>query len=185
MVCVMIGTTSFDGLESTTAWRNTFDQPTSLGRLTAMLLMVGLIAAVFRLGARGMRNVGRPRTANYLAGRFAHSLVPIALAYVVAHYFSLLVTEGQALGYLISDPLGNGSDLFGTASATVDLGVISTTAVWLVQVGALVAGHVSGLAAAHDRALVIYDDRSAAQSQYWMLAVMVGFTCLGLWLLSA
>ena len=72
-----------------------------------------------------------------------------------------------------------------TADWTTNLGLVSTTAVWLVQVCALVVGHVSGLAAAHDRALVMYDGKAAAQSQYWMLAVMVGFTCLGLWLLSA
>jgi hypothetical protein len=58
--------------------------------------------------------------------------------------------------------------------------------IWYVQVAALVAGHVSGLALAHDRALVVYgDNRLAAESQRWMLAVMVTFTCLGLWLLSA
>ena len=93
-----------------------------------------------RSTARHLRDAQRSAasgTSGYLAARFAHSLVPIALAYVVAHYFSLLATSGQALGYLISDPLGNGSDLFGTAGWTVDLGVISTTAVWLVQVGAL------------------------------------------------
>jgi hypothetical protein len=185
LICVMIGTTSFDGLESTSTWRSTFPDATQIGRLTGMFVMVAIITSVYLIGAYGMRTVGTPRTARYLAGRFAHSLVPIALAYVVAHYVSLLATEGQALGYLVSDPLGDGSDLFGTADWTVNLGVISATAVWLVQVGALVAGHVSGLASAHDRALVVYEGKAAAQSQYWMLAVMVGFTCLGLWLLSA
>ena len=170
---------------STSTWRSAFTDPTQLGRLAGLLVMVTLIYSVFRLGTYGMRTVGRHRQSGYLAGRFAHSLVPIALAYVVAHYFSLLATSGQDLGYLISDPLGKGSDLFGTADWTTNLGIVSTTAVWLVQVCALVVGHVSGLAAAHDRALVMYDGKAAAQSQYWMLAVMVGFTCLGLWLLSA
>ena len=110
----------------------------------------------------------------------------IALAYVVAHYFSLLIYQGQATAYLASDPLGRGSDLFGTASTTIDYGVISATGIWYVQVGALVAGHVSGLILAHDRAVAMYrSPRQATRSQYWMLAVMVGFTSLGLWLLSA
>jgi hypothetical protein len=91
------------------------------------------------------------------------------------------------MAYLVSDPLGDGSDLFGTAGRTIDYSLISATGVWYVQVGALVLGHVAGLTLAHDRALVVYDDdlRQATRSQYWMLAVMVAFTSLGLWLLSA
>jgi hypothetical protein len=185
MVCIMIGTTSFDGLENTSTWRSAWNTPTSLGKLSALLAMVLLIGCFYRLGTLGMRSIGQRRRGGYLAARFAHTLIPIAFAYVVAHYFSLLATEGQALGYLVSDPLGNGSDFFGTASATVDLSAVSTTVIWFVQVIALIAGHVGGLTAAHDRALVVYDADDAARSQYWMLAVMVGFTCLGLWLLSA
>ena len=84
------------------------------------------------------------------------------------------------------DPLGNGSNVFGTASAHIDYGVISGKGIWYVQVAALVVGHVSGLILAHDRALTVYSRvREATRSQYWMLVVMVGFTSLGLWLLSA
>jgi hypothetical protein len=87
--------------------------------------------------------------------------------------------------YLISDPLGTGSNLFGTANSGIDYTVISSTGIWYVQVAALVIGHVSGLILAHDRALSIYTNvRQASRSQYWMLVVMVGFTSLGLWLLS-
>jgi hypothetical protein len=87
---------------------------------------------------------------------------------------------------LSSDPLGNGSDLFGTASSGIDYGVIGATGIWYVQVGALVLGHAAGLTLAHDRALDVYSRLSrATRSQYWMLAVVVGFTSLGLWLLSA
>ena len=73
------------------------------------------------------------------------------------------------------------------ARGQVNYTLISPTAIWYVQVAALVAGHVAGLALAHDRALAVFpeDRRAAVRSQYWMLTVMVGFTCLGLWLLSA
>ncbi len=112
--------------------------------------------------------------------------MPIAFAYVLAHYFSLLLWQSQAMGYLISDPLGNGSNLFGTSNLQIDYHVISYAAIWYVQVAALVSGHVGGLALAHDRALVLYKDpEEAVRSQYWMLAVMVAFTSFGLWLLSA
>jgi hypothetical protein len=89
------------------------------------------------------------------------------------------------MGSLVSDPLGDGSDLFGTADWPIDYGLIGATVTWYVQVAFVVAGHVSGLALAHDRALVLYEDpHQATRSQYWMLAVMVGFTSLALWLLS-
>jgi len=121
-----------------------------------------------------------------LRARFAHTLIPIAFAYALAHYFSLLLYQGQAMGYLISDPLGDGSNIFGTAGHGIDYSVISGRGIWYVQVGALVCGHVAGLMLAHDRALATYPEpREATRSQYWMLVVMVGFTSLGLWLLSA
>ena len=119
---------------------------------------------------------------------FAHTLIPIALAYLIAHYFSLFVYQEQAqFGYLLSDPLGTAStDLFGTAENGIDFKILSANAIWYVQVGALVIGHVLGLTLAHDRALVYWRDyRRASRSQYWMLAVMVAFTCFGLYLLSA
>ena len=117
---------------------------------------------------------------------FAHAFIPIALAYLVAHYFSLVVFQEQAqFTFLLSDPLGDGSDLFGTVGGGIDYGRSSANAIWYVQVGALVVGHVTALALGHDRALAVYcDTRSAARSQYWMLALMVGFTSLGLYLLS-
>jgi hypothetical protein len=151
--------------------------------------LLGCVLAVtgfFWLGVRGMQTVGQGHTARELAGQFGHTLIPIAFAYAVAHYFSLLVFQGQAAAYLISNPLGDGSNIFGTANTRIDYNLISTNGIWYVQVGALVCGHVTGLVLAHDRALAIYRRvREATRSQYWMLVVMVGFTSLGLWLLSA
>jgi hypothetical protein len=150
-------------------------------------LLVGfaVVALVYRAGVLGMRTVGG-HSAGELARRFVHSLVPIALAYAVAHYFSLLVYQGQATAFLISDPLGDGSNFFGTANSAIDYAVITATGIWYVQVAALVCGHVAGLVLAHDRALAVYGTlREASRSQRWMLVVMVAFTSLGLWLLSA
>jgi len=150
-----------------------------------LVLCICLILAVYRLGVAGVRSVSARYDGGELTRAFVHTLVPIAFAYVLAHYFSLLIWQGQALGYLISDPLGNGSDLFGTSGWQIDYGVISYAAIWYVQVAALIAGHVGGLALAHDRALVLYrEPEQAVRSQYWMLAVMVAFTSFGLWLLS-
>ena len=77
--------------------------------------------------------------------------MPIAFGYMLAHYFSLLVLDGQAIGYLVSDPLGHGSDLFGTANFLINYNLISFAAIWYVQIAAIVAGHVSGLILSHEQ----------------------------------
>ncbi|MDX6375705.1 MAG: hypothetical protein QOE98_8, partial [Gaiellaceae bacterium] len=119
------------------------------------------------------------------ANVFAHSLVPIAFAYVSAHYFTLLLFQGQTIVPLASDPLGHGSDLFGTADRRIDYGLIGAESVWYIQVILVVVGHALALALAHDRALVLYRlQRDAVRSQFWMLGVMVVFTSLALFLLS-
>jgi hypothetical protein len=152
-----------------------------------MLLTFGGVALVYLIGVRGMATVSGGPPLSKLRTGFAHTLIPIAFAYLVAHYFSLFVFQEQAqFTYLLSDPLGTRTtDLFGTASGTVDYNLLSANAIWYVQVAALVIGHVAGLTLAHDRATAYWGDyRQAARSQYWMLAVMVSFTCFGLYLLS-
>jgi hypothetical protein len=198
LLVVMIGTVAFDGASEGQPWTDIApdiqDFFTSIGfslgtalELTftvGMLIGLALVAAVYLLGIAGVRTVDS-RPFGEIARSYAHTLVPIAAVYVIAHYFSLLAYNGQAIAYLASDPLGDGSDLFGTADATIDYGVIGATTVWYVQVGVLVAGHVCGLVLAHDRALAMYEKaRAATTSQYWMLAVMVAFTTGGLFLLS-
>jgi hypothetical protein len=201
VVIASIASTSFDGAQEGAfkgAIESVFDWLVDRGvgltaslRLTDtvfMLLTFAGVALVYALGVRGMRTIrGAPSAAKLRVG-FAHTLIPIALAYLVAHYFSLFVFQEQAqVTYLLSDPLGTASaDLFGTASGGIDFHVLSSNAIWYVQVAALVVGHVLGLTLAHDRALVYWPDyRQASRSQYWMLAVMVAFTCFGLYLLSA
>jgi hypothetical protein len=200
VVIASIATTSFDGAQEG-AFKNAIERTfhwfadRGIALATALhitdtifmaLTFLG-VGAVYLIGVRGMSTVpGAPSLAKLRSG-FAHTLIPIAFAYLVAHYFSLFVFQEQAqFTYLLSDPLGTATtDLFGTASGGIDFRVISSNAIWYVQVGALVVGHVIGLTLAHDRATAYWGDyREAARSQYWMLAVMVAFTCFGLYLLS-
>jgi hypothetical protein len=200
LLVIAIGTTSFDGASQGTLWSDVApwlqERFTGLGLsasaaldltfTTGLVAAVLIIGALYRMGIAGMQGIDRSPRAGELAGRFVHSLVPIALAYLIAHYFSQLAYQGQATAYLASDPLGRGWDLFGGAERSIDYAVLSANAIWYVQVGSLVLGHVAGLILAHDRALAVYrDPRLATRSQYWMLAVMIAFTSLGLWLLSA
>jgi hypothetical protein len=111
--------------------------------------------------------------------------VPIALAYAISHYFSLLLSQGQVLVPLASDPLGRGWDLFGTTDFSVNLTPLSPNTIWYVQVGSLVVGHVAGLAVAHDRAVSLFPSADRAlRTQYPLLALMVVYTVGGLWLLA-
>jgi hypothetical protein len=198
-VLVMIGTVTFDGLSQGQVWRDLAtpleDELISLGtslsdaqKITATLGLLACVAAVatfYSLGIVGARSVGGRLSVERLRVAFVHSLVPIALVYVAAHYLTFLIFEGQAITYLASDPLGQGWDLFGTATSAVDYGVLSQENAWYLEVGFVVAGHVAALTLAHDRALVLYPQtRLAVRSQYWMLGIMVGFTTLALWLLA-
>ncbi len=195
-----VGTTTFDGaqegvfsgaLETASGWMADIGfGPLASGRLGATFVLglsVLLVALIFAAGVRGMSSVPGAPARRELARSFGHVLIPIAFAYLVAHYFSLFAFQMQAqFTFLLSDPLGTGTtDLFGTAGSGIDYGLVTPELTWYVQVAALVAGHVAALALAHDRALSIWGDyRSATRSQYWMLAVMVAFTCFGLFLLS-
>jgi hypothetical protein len=199
LLAVMIGSVTFDGAGEAPIWTGISPDMTSffgdlglspqpafeLTFLIGLIVAILFVAGLYRLGILGARSVGGGFSAERLSRAFVHSLVPIALAYVMAHYLTYLLFRGQAIVFLASDPLGDGSDLFGTASTQIDYGVIGSTATWYWQVAFVVVGHAAGLTLAHDRALALYDDvKLAVRSQYWMLAVMVAFTSLALWLLS-
>jgi len=200
LVMVSLGGTVFDGAQEGVlaepiewlfeALQDAGADPSFATRVTNtvfLLLTVGFVAGVYWLGVRGMTTVrGADLSVGELGRVFVHSFIPIVLAYLVAHYFTyfLWLEQGQ-FTYLLTDPLGDGSNIFGISKDPIDYGLIGANAVWYVQVGALVVGHVTALALAHDRAVALYRDaRAAARSQYWMLALMVGFTSLGLFLLS-
>jgi hypothetical protein len=200
LLAVMIGTVSFDGLSAGKPFNDFIRDPVFWFRddlgfgpsraltivyAVSMLLAVAVAAGFYWLGISGARSVDRRQRTADLARSFVHTLVPIALAYVAAHYVSYLLLQGQALAFLASDPLGEGSDLFGTAASTINYTFISATTFWYLQVGFVVLGHVAALLLAHDRALVAFPDAKAAvRSQYWLLVVMIGFTSLALWLLA-
>lgn len=151
-----------------------------------LVLTISFVSSLFWLGILGMHTIRTQLSTRKLGSLFAHAFIPIALAYLVAHYFSLVVFQEQAqFTYLLSDPLGDGSDVFGTAGGGIDYTVLSANAIWYMQVASLIVGHALALVLGHDRALKVYGDTTAAvRTQYWMLALMIGFTSLGLYLLS-
>lgn len=118
-----------------------------------------------------------------LASRFAFSLVPIALVYHATHYYTVVITQLPGLLRLVSDPFGWGWRLFATASqpqVPLDMGLI-----WHTQVFLMLLGHVVAVYLAHMMALRAFPSRGqGVLSQIPMLVLMVGYTCVGLWVLS-
>ncbi|MDQ4090933.1 MAG: hypothetical protein M3163_11625 [Actinomycetota bacterium] len=186
VVIVALGSTSFDGLSRTRFWidftRNMSDVERTLLSTAGLVWAMSIVTLAF-VGA--MRITGRLHRRRFpeLTAAFVHSLVPIAFAYALAHYFSLFVFEGQSAIALASDPFGQGWDLFGTAGNAVNFTLVSTSVIAYVQASGIIAGHVAGVVVAHDRALAVFPDREATRSQYPLLVAMVLFTVGGLALL--
>jgi hypothetical protein len=189
-VCVLLGSTAYDGFSNSTFWVR-FQQEGPFGLTSSSTLgllgMVLAVAVTYSVAAWLAGALGHPAegTRARLPGAFAHSIVPIAVGYLIAHYFSLFVFEGQRTLILASDPLVNGSNLFGTADHGVDFTLVSAATIASVQVAAVVTGHLMGVVAAHDRAVRLFPRRQALAGQLPMLALMVGYTLGGLTLLFA
>ena len=115
---------------------------------------------------------------------FAHSVIPIVLGYVVAHYLTLFILEGQRTLIYLSDPLSNGANVFGTGLLAVNTGITNhSTTIAVIQVLAVVCGHLLGVISAHDRAVALFPRNKALVGQVPLLVVMVGYTAGGLLLL--
>jgi hypothetical protein len=186
VVMVVLGSTAFDGVTRSSLWAdvvgNRSGWDSTLVATVGLVWVIGIVALAYT-GAMRLAARLTAREPGALTASFLHSLVPISLAYTVAHYFSLFVFEGQQAIALASDPFGLGWDLFGTIDQGIDFRAISTTTVAYVQAGAIVVGHVAGVVVAHDRAVGMFDRVGANRSQEPLLAVMVTYTVGGLALL--
>jgi hypothetical protein len=180
LVIVALGSTTYDGLARTRFWTELVGDAGLLISTAGLLWTIGAVYALYRLAVSLMPVLaGVPvdeRDPDETADLFVHSLVPIALAYAIAHYFSLLVFEGQTFIARLSDPAGGGQNLFGTAGWSISYSALGANAIAYVQVGAIVLGHVSAVILAHDRAVSRYPSKVATRTQYPMLAVMVAYT---------
>jgi hypothetical protein len=183
VVVVLLGGTAFDGVTRTSWWQNgpglqgdAVTAPQTLWLGLTVLAVGGLY-----LGATAL--AGRVSGVTDAPALLAHSLVPIAAGYAIAHYFSLLLIEGQLTWILGSDPFRQGWDLFGKAKDSIDYLAVSPDAVANVQVGAIVLGHVIGVVLAHDRWVRLAKGRRELVAQLPLLVVMVGFTVGGIGLL--
>lgn len=186
VVGVLLGSTAFDSYRESASWvRFTQDTTLDVTLLETLLLVAAcaIVTAVFAAATAAPRP--RPGVRRQEApARLAHSVVPIVVGYMVAHYLTLLVETGQQTLILASDPVASGLNLFGTADREVNLWLsLHPTFLATVKVLAIVTGHVVGVIAAHDRAIALLPKRNETTGQLPLLLVMVAFTAGGLYLL--
>jgi hypothetical protein len=187
VVSVLFGSTAFDSFKDSTTWLSrtqSADSPYLLNNL-ALLGFCLLVGAVFSVGTMAT-GVGPGVDRRRLPALFGHSVVPIVVGYVVAHYLTFLVLAGQTTLIQMSDPMSNGSNLFGTGDWSVNFWLAAhPTVLANTKVLAVVTGHVLGVVAAHDRAIALLPKRHHLTGQLPLLFAMIAFTVGGLYLLFA
>jgi hypothetical protein len=200
LVLAMLAAVCFDGFMETPLWATLLEHyaPSAQGLssnsdaarewvqtagvIGAPLLFVAVYLIFCRLIAwAGGAHVPVAR----IAGLYVLTLVPIAIAYHLAHYLSFLAMAGEYLIPLASDPFGFGWDLFDTKNHFIRIGLIDARAVWYISIAAIVIGHMVAVYLAHCVALKAHSDRQAAlRSQWPMIALMVCYTMTSLWIIA-
>ena len=191
-VVLLLSTVTYDGLTATPLWANIHDSvlqgissPTFAGTL-GLIVFPLLFGGTYLGFAALMAFTGGSRLSVEAAAKgFVYSLIPIALAYHLAHFLSFLLIQGQLIIPLTSDPFGFGWDLLGTVDYRVNIAIINARTTWFLAIGAIVVGHVISVYLAHSIAIRILRERGLAlKSQYPLLALMVGYTMMSLWILA-
>ncbi|ROO83428.1 hypothetical protein EDD29_0931 [Actinocorallia herbida] len=180
VLCVMLGSTAYDGFTRSPWWVGQVQDGPLPPTLMSSLGLAGLIlivAATYWLCTRPI-GPGAP-------GALAHSLIPIAVGYLIAHYFSLLFYSGQSAVLLWSDPFGTNADYLGVGDYAVDFELLPVWLLAVIRAAGVVLGHVLGVFAAHDKAVALLPTRRALTGQLPLLLLMVVYTVGGLFLLFA
>lgn len=186
VVSVLLGGTAFDALTGTSAWEDHGPvQPNAGAVMLATVVLAGMFAMVAGLFLLTCWLTAKAagRSVRDLAPAFAHTIVPIIAGYALAHYLTLLLYSGQQALILLSDPLQTGADLFGLTGRRLHTDFLSRPTVATVQITAILTGHVLGVIAAHDKALVVLPRVRALIGQLPLLALMVVYTVGGIGLL--
>ncbi len=195
VLAVLLGSTAFDSFSQAPAFRNFVDR-TATGvplfgeaggatvlRTTVLILFVAIVGVTFWGAARSTGGIS-PQKRQELPGQLAHSLVPIVVGYIFAHYLSYLVERGQETVVRLADPFGLGWQLFGLAPNDVSY-ILSQhpSVLWTIKVACVVVGHMVAVVSAHDRALRLLPQQHQITGQVAMMLTMVGYTFTGLYLL--
>jgi hypothetical protein len=186
VVSVLFGSIGFDSFKESPrwlAWAQQYSEHSTLLNTAALVLFPAVVYVTFTLASIATGGLGGIRRGS-LPDLLAHSVIPIVVGYVVAHYLSFFVSEGIAFIQLIGDPLSRGWSLTAWADGIDKYSIYNhPTALAVIKVVSVILGHVLGVVAAHDRAVRLLPRRHALVGQLPMLVVMVCYTLTGLWLL--
>jgi hypothetical protein len=187
VVGVLLGSTAYDSLSNAPWWVSRVQTSTLSARWTETLGLVAVVVVVTLafVAAASLSALIADQRSGRVTGQYAHSIVPIVMGYVVAHYWSLLVLVGQTTVIRLSDPLGTGANWLGTADRGIDPTLADPELVAVIQVSAVVLGHVLGVVLAHETAVRLASGWRAVLSQVPMMLLMIGYTVGGLWMLFA
>jgi hypothetical protein len=190
VVSVLFGSTGFDTYKDTLSWQRFLSNvglDNELTNTVALLTFCLIVGVSFTIAAMstGVETTGPDavrRTA--LPSLLAHSVIPIIVGYMTAHYLSYLIEQGQATIIQLSDPMVRGDNLLGTANFDVQYWLsFHPSFLAVIQVLAVITGHICGVIAAHDRAISLLPRRHHVTGQIGMLVIMVAYTATGLYLL--
>ena len=185
-ILLMIGTVTYDGLRGTTFWYNQFGSSTlDIGFSTIAFLSINLLMILFYRFACwfAIKISGNNLNLNDVSLQFGHTMLPIAFAYHVTHYISLLLYESQSTVYRFNDPFGTGLNLFGVNEVTINY-FLTPVALWGTQVFLTLAGHMLSVVLAHDLAVKLFGHQQSDKTQYIFLLITVGLTLQALFVLS-
>ena len=185
-VLLMIGTVTYDGLRGTTYWRNLFGSSVlDISFSTLAFLSINLIVILsYRFACWfAIKVSGESKNLNEISLLFGHTMLPIAFAYHVTHYLSLLLYESQSLIFRLNDPYGLGWNLFNINEVSINY-FLSPVALWAIQVFVTLAGHMLSVVLAHDLAVKLFGHKQSDKTQYIFLLITVGLTLQALFVLS-
>ena len=195
ILAVLLGSTAFDSFSSSVTWRNFADRlakavgdvPVTVSlsalRTVGLVIFISVVALTFSLAARATGGIDREQR-RALPGHMAHSLIPIVVGYIFAHYLSYLVERGQRAVFALADPFGRGWNPLGLAHLHAAYVLsLHPTVLAVIKVSCVVTGHIVAVIAAHDKALYLLPAGHQLTGQLTMMLVMVGYTFTGLYLL--
>ena len=185
-VLLMIGTVTYDGLRETTFWYNQFGSRTDdMGFSTMMFLIMNLGTILFYRFACffAIKVGGSDLELNHVSNLFGHTMLPIAFAYHVTHYLTLLLFESQTFFYRLNDPIGTGINLFNAQEPSINY-FAEPIVIWSVQVGVTLLGHMLSVVLAHDLAVKLFGHQQSDKTQYIFLFITVALTLQALFVLS-
>ena len=185
-VLLMIGTVTYDGLRETTFWYNQFGSRTDdMGFSTMMFLIMNLGTILFYRFACffAIKVGGSDLKLNHVSNLFGHTMLPIAFAYHVTHYLTLLLFESQTFFYRFNDPIGIGMNILNVEEPTINY-FIEPLVIWGIQVAVTLLGHMLSVVLAHDLSVKLFGHQQSDKTQYIFLFITVALTLQALFVLS-